>query len=227
MVRKVVCPWGCGKRIKHLGSHKRVCHVRNGVEHSAVHNAEHSAELSAEHDAVHQSTTSTNTTKDAFLSGETHTFQELASEWNKVKDELKVNDDELLPQKAQKSTENLSTSTSVVDGAQLRSYEVLANSLHQSINDFIIFATKGKLRMQKEQLDRLNECGAQVLHKYDKNGKIAHYVPELAYVLTLTDVVAQVLLVMKKDEVKNGGAKDNSGTIGREGQTNQGIAGAY
>ncbi|MBI4140671.1 hypothetical protein HY485_02425 [Candidatus Woesearchaeota archaeon] len=225
MPRKVVCPWGCGKRIKHLGSHKRVCHVRTGAEHSAVHHVEHSAEVSAEHDAVHQSTPSINSTKDASLSGETHTFQELASEWNKVKEELKVSGDELLPQKLQKTAENTGITASAVDGAQFKSYEVLANSLHQSVNDLIIFATKGKLRMQKEQLDRLNECGSQVLHKYDKSGKIAQYVPELAYVLTLTDVVAQVLLVMKKDEVRNGGAKNDSGAVGREGQANQGIAG--
>jgi len=221
MVRKVVCPWGCGKRIKHLGSHKRVCHVRNGAKHSAVH----SVELSAEHDAVHQSTTSTNTTKDAFMSDETHTFQELANEWNKVKDELKVSDDELVPKTSRNGEQNVRAEASGVDGAQLKSYEILANSLHQSVNDFIIFATKGKLRMQKEQLDRLNECGAQVLYKYDKNGKIAHYVPELAYVLTLTDVVAQVLLVMKKDAVKHDRTKDDSGTVGREGQTNQGVTG--
>ncbi|MBI4016768.1 MAG: hypothetical protein HY363_03685 [Candidatus Aenigmarchaeota archaeon] len=169
---------------------------------------------------------SNNDEKGTLFNDKTHTFQELTSEWNKVKDELKVSDDELLPQKTQKSAETAGIGASAVDGAQLKSYEVLANSLHQSVNDFIIFATKGKLRMQKEQLDRLNECGAQVLNKYDKNGTVAKYVPELAYVLTLTDVVAQVLLVMKKDEVKNGGAKDNSGTVGREGQTNQGIAGA-
>ena len=221
MTKRIKCLWGCGRKIKDADSHARYCSA-----HSVRNECADSARAPENNSAAHQEAPSINSTKDAFLSGETHTFQELASEWNKVKDELKVSDDELLPQKAQKSVETVGIAASAVDGAQLKSYEVLANSLHQSVNDFIIFATKGKLRMQKEQLDRLNECGAQVLHKYDKNGKIAQYVPELAYVLTLTDVVAQVLLVMKKDEVKNGGTKDNSGAVGREGQTNQGVAGA-
>ena len=221
MTKRIKCQWGCGKKIKDADSHARYCSA-----HSVRNECADSARAPENDSAAHQEAPSIKTTKDAFLSGETHTFQELTNEWNKVKDELKVSDDELLSQKQQKVQQIQNNIVSNIDCAQLKSYEVLANSLHQSVNDFIIFATKGKLRMQKEQLERLNECGAQVLHKYDKNGKIAQYVPELAYVLTLTDVVAQVLLVMKKDEVKNGGAKNDSGAVGREGQTNQGVAGA-
>ena len=223
MSKRMPCPFGCKKTIKNRWTHKSHCRALNSSLNTSLNTSKHTSVNSSVKTSEEPTTPSINTEKDAFLSGETHTFQELTNEWNKVKDELKVSDDELLPQK---TAENTGVVTSAVDGAQLKSYEVLANSLHQSVNDFIIFATKGRMRMQKEQLERLNECGAQVLHKYDKNGKVAQYVPELAYVLTLTDVVAQVLLVMKKDEVKNGGTKDNSGTIGREGQTNQGVTGA-
>lgn len=87
-------------------------------------------------------------------------------------------------------------------------YENVAEAIHQTCANLITLFTENRIKLESDKLKRLNTCGAYILRKYDKDGKILEYSPELAYVLTLADVATMVWVDIKKHKVEtqNGNA---------------------
>ncbi len=97
---------------------------------------------------------------------------------------------------------------SLMDPAErIRQYQHLAEAVHLSIANVLGLITEGRVSIEDKQLVRLNECGAHILQKYDKNGQILQYSPEIAYILTLADIGTQVYADFKRQALKEELAK--------------------
>lgn len=79
-------------------------------------------------------------------------------------------------------------------------YKHVADSIHQAGNNFLRLATHGECEVREPEMRRLNECGAYILRKYDRDGKLAENAPEVAYILTLADVATQVYLYRREQQ---------------------------
>ena len=79
-------------------------------------------------------------------------------------------------------------------------YKTVADSIHQALSGIVSLATNKKVQIQDNQIERLNESGVALLKKYDTNGKLLEYSPEIAYVLTLADISAQVYIETRKNK---------------------------
>lgn len=98
--------------------------------------------------------------------------------------------------------ENSAPSLDEVDNDKM--YNTVADSIHQALAGIVSLTTNKAVQIDENQIGRLNDSGVMLLKKYDTNGKLLEYSPEIAYVLTLADISAQVYIEMRK---KKGTAK--------------------
>ena len=77
-------------------------------------------------------------------------------------------------------------------------YNTVADSIHQALAGIVALTTNKAVQINESQVGRLNESGVALLKKYDTSGKLLEYSPEIAYVLTLADISAQVYIELKK-----------------------------
>lgn len=89
------------------------------------------------------------------------------------------------------STQSRETAPQIGQNYQEMAYH-LADSVHQVLANLVNYMTRGKVKVQKEGVHRLNICGVELIKKYDKDGTLFEFGPELAYVLTLADIGTQV-----------------------------------
>lgn len=78
-------------------------------------------------------------------------------------------------------------------------YTDVADAVHQTAANVIALLTEDRIRLEESKLGRLNTAGAHLLQKYDKDGRLLEYSPELAYVLTLADIGTQVYADIKRE----------------------------
>lgn len=77
-------------------------------------------------------------------------------------------------------------------------YEDMANSVHESLARLVKLATDGQISIKDEDVGRLNRAGAGLLYKYDADGKMLKYSPELVYVGTLIGITTEIILERKE-----------------------------
>lgn len=77
-------------------------------------------------------------------------------------------------------------------------YNTVADSIHQALAGIVSLTTNKAVQIKENQIERLNESGVMLLKKYDTNGKLLEHSPEIAYVLTLADISAQVYIELKR-----------------------------
>lgn len=77
-------------------------------------------------------------------------------------------------------------------------YTAVADSVHQALAGIVSLSTNKEVQIKPEQIEKLNTSGVLLLKKYDVNGKLLEYSPEIAYCLTLADIGTQVYLELRK-----------------------------
>jgi hypothetical protein len=81
-------------------------------------------------------------------------------------------------------------------------YNAVADSVHQALAGIVNLATNKTVQINEKQIEKLNVSGVLLLKKYDVDGKLLEYSPEIAYVLTLADIGTQVYLELRKKRVQ-------------------------
>lgn len=79
-------------------------------------------------------------------------------------------------------------------------YKAFANSVHQTVANFIQLFTKDKVVIGQDKIEMLDKCGVALLKKWDKTGFIERYGLELAYGLTLLDIGSQVYIELQRQK---------------------------
>src|SRR3989344_6312701 len=77
-------------------------------------------------------------------------------------------------------------------------YTAVADSIHQALAGIVSLSTNKEVQINEKQIEKLNTSGVLLLKKYDVNGKLLEYSPEIAYCLTLADIGTQVYLELRK-----------------------------
>jgi hypothetical protein len=77
-------------------------------------------------------------------------------------------------------------------------YTAVADSVHQALAGIVSLSTNKEVQINEKQIEKLNTSGVLLLKKYDVNGKLLEYSPEIAYCLTLADIGTQVYLELRK-----------------------------
>jgi hypothetical protein len=77
-------------------------------------------------------------------------------------------------------------------------YTAVADSIHQALAGIVSLSTNKEVQINEKQIEKLNTSGVLLLKKYDVNGKMLEYSPEIAYCLTLADIGTQVYLELRK-----------------------------
>lgn len=77
-------------------------------------------------------------------------------------------------------------------------YSEVADAVHQTTANLIKLFTENAVIVEKEKLLRLNVAGAKLLRKYDTDGQLLEYCPELAYFFTLADIATQTYVIYKR-----------------------------
>ncbi|MFW5852555.1 MAG: hypothetical protein ACOCUR_00840 [Nanoarchaeota archaeon] len=80
---------------------------------------------------------------------------------------------------------------------------LLAKTIHSVGRNLVSVSTDGGVEIQDDDLEELNNAGAQLLNKYDKDGKLAEYSPEIAYGMTLASITTQVMAFRKEKKREN------------------------
>lgn len=81
-------------------------------------------------------------------------------------------------------------------------YNAVADSIHQALAGIVSLSTNKEVQISEQQIEKLNTSGVLLLKKYDVNGKLLEYSPEIAYCLTLADIGTQVYLELRKKRPK-------------------------
>jgi len=91
---------------------------------------------------------------------------------------------------AEKVSDTIKNNSSApCDDVELKSYKLVIGSIHRSIKGMISALTDGKVKISDEDMNDLNEAGAEVVKKYDVKGWIKEHFPTIAYVFTLISVI--------------------------------------
>lgn len=77
-------------------------------------------------------------------------------------------------------------------------YTAVADSVHQALAGIVSLSTNKEVQIKPEQIEKLNTSGVLLLKKYDVNGKLLEYSPEIAYCLTLADIGSQVYIELRR-----------------------------
>ncbi len=126
---------------------------------------------------------------------ESSSFDVVAQDSTILNDEFKASlDSESSP--IQEAEGESSAPSPEVDNDKM--YNTVADSIHQALAGIVSLTTNKAVQIQDNQIERLNDSGVALLKKYDTNGKLLEYSPEIAYVLTLADISAQVYIELKK-----------------------------
>lgn len=89
----------------------------------------------------------------------------------------------------------------VEDVDREKMYNAVADSIHQALAGIVSLSTNKEMQINEKQIEKLNTSGVLLLKKYDVNGKMLEYSPEIAYCLTLADIGTQVYLELRKKRV--------------------------
>lgn len=81
-------------------------------------------------------------------------------------------------------------------------YEAVADAVHQTGANLCRVFTQERVSVQPEYIQRLNKCLVLLLRKYDKDGTVLEYSPEIAYVLTLADIATLVMADYQRQKEK-------------------------
>ena len=81
-------------------------------------------------------------------------------------------------------------------------YLMFAKSIHGVFREGMKIMTKGKVDLEDDELNSLNECGVQLLKKYDKSGTLGEYSPEFIYGMTLLSVTSRLFVERKMQQAE-------------------------
>lgn len=176
---KIACTY-CGKKVKGIKTHLRYC------EKAPTTPANVELKITAEAPTSLKETTTTAT------GGSIEIEQQQGGIIQEVKPEAApviVTETITTTKKEEPQKENY-----------IMDYKDVADSVHQSLANLLELATRGKAKVEADDLDRLNRAGAGLLQKYDADGKLMKYSPEIAYVCTLTGIATEIILKLRQEK---------------------------
>lgn len=83
-----------------------------------------------------------------------------------------------------------------------KTIKAMINSIHKT-GGFLLSKMSGdKFRISDQEIDLLNDAGVQLLNKYDDDGSLTEYAPEIAYGVTVLGIMGRYAVEVNKDKPK-------------------------
>lgn len=79
-------------------------------------------------------------------------------------------------------------------------YLVMARGIHRLERDLLKSFTNGRVHLDDELLRDLDQAGAELLRKYDPDGQVAEYGPEIGYLAAQASVVFQYIAYKREEK---------------------------